>query len=395
MGTTETELAPGAHVAVLRKSRGWSQAKLARRAAVSVSLLSKIEVGDRALTPAVAAAVGQALGVSMDQVLGRAPITPTDEQRLNELRAAMRDYDLPDRQAVEEGRLSAAMSSAHELRNRFDVTRLLAVLPGLLRDATTHAHRANTPEAWMLLAEAYSIAYWLAARHRWMDMAELAVTRQRWAVEQQPNPLGAAVAARDRAGTYLNFGDIERGLTVVERAIADAQHTLDGTDRDLAVCLLNLRGMTLAGRLRDKREAVREAERHMQSAVTTSQGMTRPIDIHGLTVGPQNTFTHQLATYVDLGNPHAALDLTDNLDQALTGMPATRVAPTYVNTARAQLDIGDREGALTNLTAAWTIAPQMARIHPMGRELFRVLSSLHQRSNARLLSLSKLSGIPL
>ncbi|MFI1105052.1 hypothetical protein [Streptomyces melanogenes] len=103
----------------------------------------------------------------------------------------------------------------------------------------------------MIVAEAYSITYWLAARHRWMDMAELTVTRQRWAVEQQPNPLGAAVACRDRAGTYLNFRDIERGLTLVDRAIADAQQTLDSTDRDLAVCILNLRGITLAGRLRD------------------------------------------------------------------------------------------------------------------------------------------------
>ncbi|OAR22796.1 hypothetical protein A8W25_24805 [Streptomyces sp. ERV7] len=395
MGNTETELAPGAHVAVLRKARGWSQAKLARRAAVSVSLLSKIEIGDRALTPAVAAAVGQALGVSMDQVLGRAPITPTDEQHLEALRAAMRDYDLPDRQAVQEDLLSAALGQAHELRNRVDVTRLLAVLPPLLRDATTHAYRANTPAAWMIVAEAYSIAYWLAARHRWMDMAELAVTRQRWAVEQQPNPLGAAVACRDRAGTYLNFGDVERGLTLVDRAIADAQHTLDSTDRDLAVCLLNLRGMTLAGRLRDNREAVREAERHMQSAMATSQGMNRPLDVHGLTVGPQNVLAHRLATYVDLGKPHDALGLSDDLDQALTGMPATRVAPTHINAARAHLDLGNRNDALTHLTTAWTVAPQMARIHPMSRELFRVLSSLNQRSNAQLLTLSKLSGIPL
>ncbi|MFI1105053.1 hypothetical protein [Streptomyces melanogenes] len=45
------------------------------------------------------------------------------------LRAAMRDYDLPDRQAVAEDRLAAALEQAHQLRNRVDVTRLLAVLP--------------------------------------------------------------------------------------------------------------------------------------------------------------------------------------------------------------------------------------------------------------------------
>ncbi len=61
MGKT-TELAPGANLAALRKERGLTQRQLARLANISVSLLSKIEVGDRTLTPAVAADSGQAHG---------------------------------------------------------------------------------------------------------------------------------------------------------------------------------------------------------------------------------------------------------------------------------------------------------------------------------------------
>ncbi|WP_369384176.1 helix-turn-helix domain-containing protein [Streptomyces sp. cg36] len=390
-----TELAPGAHVAVLRKERGWSQAKLARKALVSVSLLSKIEIGDRALTPVVAASVGQAMGISMAEVMGKPFVRRGERRSLDALRSALRDYDLPGSAPVLEDKLSADLCTAEEYRKRVDVARLLVVLPQLLRDATAHAHQENTPEAWMVLAETYSIVYWIAARHRWMDMAELAVTRQRWATEQQPNPLGSAVAARDRAGTYLNFGDIERGLTVVDRAICAAQQSLSGTDRDIAMGILNLRGMTLAGRLKDKREARREAERHIRSALAASQGMPRELEAYGLTVGPQNTFAHRFATLIDLGKPRDALALTEDIPTAMAGMPPTRVAPTHINAARAQLDIGDRDGALTNLTLAWDIAPQMARIHPMGREVFRVLGSLHQRSNARLLRLSKLSGIRL
>jgi transcriptional regulator with XRE-family HTH domain len=40
---------PGLNVAILRKQRDMSQVKLARKAGISVSLLSKIEIGDRAL----------------------------------------------------------------------------------------------------------------------------------------------------------------------------------------------------------------------------------------------------------------------------------------------------------------------------------------------------------
>ncbi|MGW6529825.1 helix-turn-helix domain-containing protein [Streptomyces venezuelae] len=388
-----TDLAPGANLAALRKERGWSQAHLAKKANISVSLLSKIEVGDRTLTPAVAAAVGKPMGLSMAEVLGTAGVARRAEQPLADLRAAIRDYDLPGPGAIEESGLSADLGTVDRYRKKADVTKLLPMLPKLLRDATTHAHTANDPDAWMVLADVYSTVYWLSARHRWMDMAELAVTRQRWAVEQQPNPLGEAIAARDRAGTYLNFGDVERGLSLVDTAITKAQEALNGTDRDIAVCVLNLRGMTLAGRLKDKREAKREADRHIRSALDTAQGIGRELDVHGLTVGPQNVFTHQLATCVDLGRPREALTLTDDLSATLAGMPPTRVAPTYINAARAQLDTGDRDGALENLSIAWNVAPQFARIHPMGREVFRVLSSLHRRSNAELLRLSKLSGI--
>ncbi|WP_413796729.1 helix-turn-helix domain-containing protein [Streptomyces iranensis] len=64
---------PGANVAICRKARGFSQVALARRAGVSVSLLSKIEVGDRALTQGIAAALAQAMGLTLDELLGMPP----------------------------------------------------------------------------------------------------------------------------------------------------------------------------------------------------------------------------------------------------------------------------------------------------------------------------------
>ncbi|WP_406343461.1 helix-turn-helix domain-containing protein [Streptomyces sp. NBC_00648] len=389
-----TELAPGANLAALRKERGWSQAYLARKASVSVSLLSKIEVGDRALTPAVAAALSKPLGLTMAEVLGKAAVARDSGEHLAALRSAVRDYDLPAQHEVHGDRIATALETARRFRDDVQLTQLLAILPKLLRDATTLAHSANTVEAWAGLSDVYSIVYWIAARHRWMDMADLAVTRQRWAVEQRANPLGAAMAARDRAGAYLNGGDFEGGLTIVDRAITAAQSSLSGQDRAFAVGVLNLRGMTLAGRLRDKAEGKREAERHVASAAAAAEWFDRDWNRH-MIFGPQNTATHVLATRLDLGKPHEALSAAEDIDTVLDGLPPTRVASTRINMARAQLDVGDRDGALENLTLAWGVAPQMARIHPMGREVFRVVSSLHRRSNPELLRLSKLSGITL
>ncbi|NEW71851.1 transcriptional regulator, partial [Streptomyces rapamycinicus] len=46
-------------------------------------------------------------------------------------------------------------------------------------DATNYAHATQSPDAWTRVADAYSVVYWLAARHRWMHLAELAVMKQR------------------------------------------------------------------------------------------------------------------------------------------------------------------------------------------------------------------------
>ncbi|MEU9603654.1 helix-turn-helix transcriptional regulator [Streptomyces sp. NPDC048057] len=391
-----TGLAPGENLALLRKARCLTQKQLAQRANISLSLLAKIEVGDRTLTPAVAAVVGRAMGITMAEVMGKATVAETGAQSLTDLRAALRDYDVPGGTRLPEGQLGAEMALAHGFRKDVKVVQLLEALPGLLRNATTNALTANTDAAWAALCQVYSTVYWIAARYRWMDLAELAVARQRWAVEQRPTPLALAVAARDRAGTYLNFGDVERGLDVIDHAVSEAERALSGQARDTAVNVLTLRGMTLAGRLPDKKEARREAARHIRSAASSAEGLgSRDTWVLGLTVGPQNTVLHRLATYVDLGRPRDALELLDDLPAALEGLPATRVAPTYISVARAQLDIGDRDGALKHLGIAWDTAPQMARIHPMGREVFRVLSSLHRRANPTLTRMSKLSGIGL
>ncbi|SFD33492.1 MULTISPECIES: helix-turn-helix domain-containing protein [Streptomyces] len=389
----ETQLTPGANVKKLRKDRGLSQLQLARKANISVSLLSKIEVGDRTLTPSAAASLGRAMGVTMAEVQGRAPIAHDEEAVIADLRKAIRDFDLPRVKPPTLGEIHAELERVDQLRDTAKITKLMPMLPLLLKKATSLAHAENSEESWAALADVYGSVYWMAARHRWMDLAELAVSRQRWAAGQKHNPLSEAVAARDRAGTYLNFGDCEGGLMVVERAISRAERALSGEERDIAVGLLNLRGMTLAGRLPDDKEARREANRHIQSARHASQPFTNDFKVHGLTFGPRNTFVHNLATLTDLGRPKKALGLTDDLETATSGLPPLRIAHTYIAAARAQLDVGDVSASLDSLYRAWNTAPQLARLNPMWQEVLRVIDSTHKRANPQLAVLRQASGI--
>jgi len=387
MGTAGTG---GARVAELRKERDITQAALARRAGISVSLLSKIEIGDRTLTPGIAAAIARALQISLGALYGEAEVSRDQSGLLEDLRTAVRRYDIPDQAPVPEpAQLRSDLDHAITLRAQTDLAGLLRMLPNLLTRATTYAHAAKSQEGWALLADVYSLTYWLAARHRWMDLVEIAPTRQAWAAGQQRNPLVTAVGAQDRAGTFLNCGDFAAGLTVVDRAIMAAEAALSGPEKAFAAGLLHLRGMTLAGRLNDRTEA----QRHIRAAWTAAEEFSQGLRIHYQLFNPANIATHVLATEGDLGNPREVIRLAEELTSNDTTLPPARIGAVHINTARAQLDLADRDGAQTSLVQAWDISPQMAKIHPMALEVLRVLISLHRRSNPQLVKLAKQAGL--
>ncbi|WP_414169681.1 helix-turn-helix transcriptional regulator [Streptoverticillium reticulum] len=380
---------PGANVKVLRNERGWKQEELALRAGLSRPHVGKIERGERALTQGVAAALARAFGVSLEVVLGTTPVVGAEDS-LKALNAAIRRFDLPREPEATERKLKADLAEMVVIRGKADLGQVLLKLPGLVSGVTNHAHSAGTPEAWAMVAEAYSAVYWLAARHRWMTLADLAVTKQKLAA-QQAGPVSLAIAARDEAGVYLNHGEFEDGLAVVDRAITQVESgKTKGTGRSYALGILHLRGLTLAGRLRDHRTA----DLHIAKAWQLSEDFDTDANRLGIHFGPQNTAVHVIATSGDLRRHANAIEAMEEL--AASGrltLPATRTSPMHMNVARSKLALGDRDGALEDLEKAWALAPQMAKVHPTSQELLRVLTTLHKRSNPKLTRLAKRADI--
>lgn len=83
-----------------------------------------------------------------------------------------------------------------------------------------------------------------------------------------------------------------------------------------------------------------------------------------------------------------------DLMSSQTGLSPTRIVDVHTNTARAHLDLGDREGAQPSRVQAWTVAPRKATVHPMSRDVLRVLISLRRRSKPQLLTFAKQAGLP-
>src|SRR4051794_5488337 len=107
----ESTPAAGENIAVLRKARGMGQAKLAREAGISLSLLSKIELGTRAATPPVVAAVARALHVTTARIYGQPFMGPSEQaDLLNELRGAVRRHTLPRGDQSAPGALAEALT---------------------------------------------------------------------------------------------------------------------------------------------------------------------------------------------------------------------------------------------------------------------------------------------
>ncbi|MFF9434687.1 helix-turn-helix domain-containing protein [Streptomyces sp. NPDC014735] len=376
---------PGANVAARRKDLGLSQVALARRAGVSVSLLSKIEVGDRALSQGVGASLAQAMNLTLDELLGSSP-----EKDLGDLNWAIRRFDIPGDPPEHPENLQQEVDELNRLRWSTELSKVLLRAPSLLTRVTNHAHLSGEPKAWTLVADVYGVVYWLAARHRWMHLAELATMKQRVAASRA-DPIAAIVAARDEAGTFLNSGDFEGGLAVVDRAVVQTESILTGRDRAYGLGILHLRGLTLAGRLKDKQTA----SRHTAAAWRAAAEFSEDIAEHGIHFGAENTATHVISTASDMEQHHRATDAAENLLRGGMSLPATRVGPVYMNLGRSQLALGNLEGALESLENAWKAAPEMAAVHPTSLELARVLVSRHKRSNERLTKLVKRAGIAI
>ncbi|PRH77195.1 transcriptional regulator [Streptomyces solincola] len=382
---------PGANVKVERIKRGWQQDQLAARAGLSKSMLGKIERGERPLTQSTAAALAYALGISLDALLGQAPPPKGGEDSLRDLRTVMRRFDMAGGdEAARAPHLEADLAELFRLRGDADLAAVTRRLPVLLRRVQDRAHATGLPADWARVADVYSAVYWLAARHRWMTMAELAVVRQHQAAERASG-LARAVAARDEAGTFLNGGDFVGGLAVVDRGVVEAESAMKGRDRHVALGLLHLRGLTLAGRTGDKEAAAR----HEREARKAASHLDADVDVQGIHFGPENTLVHLVATWADLKEHGEALEVGERYLRDGPSLPATRIGPLHMNLARARLALRDREGAVDELAAAWKAAPQMARVHPTSQELSRVLVSLHRRSNPKITALARRAGIPL
>lgn len=381
----------GERIAAARKLRRMTQAQLAEAAAISVSLLRKIEQGYRPVTPGVWSSITRALGLQA--------ATGADEARsagsrvraaIPHIRRALDCYDLPDDGPIASlADLSAATEKATARRLAAHYTSLADTLPDLITELTRAAHGytgRDQETAFGLLALAYRAADAISDKFGYSDLSARTIELMRWAAARSGDSVLAEVAAYVRAETFFSNQLPAAGLRALDAASGSL--AAEGSREALAIYgSLHMRAGVLAACAGLPEAAAshlaegRNVSRHVPDAA-----------YRGTAFGPSSMRIHEVAAAAELGDCKAVLRKAAGWQPPPT-VPAERRSHYFIELARAQLWAGHRSDALASLCVARRIAPQHTRHNPRVRETTRTLTSLERHPSDTLLEFARWAGI--
>jgi len=374
----------GQAIALARKTRRLTQHELARRAAISVSLLRKIEQGRRPLTPGIRAALSAVLGtIPAGHHAEPAPGRITAALPL--LRDVMDCYDIPAGPAprpLPELRHAIATATAWRLASRY--SELAGLLPGLLSELTTAALTGTGHEqeqAYGLLALGYRAADAIADKRGCHDMSARAVELTRWAAGRSGDPQLGMMAAYVRAELFFTGTHPQAGLRTLDTIVGPAPSPRTAS-RLAMYGALHMRGAVLAARAGMPDEAADRMAEARAAALQVPDGI-----YHGTAFGPSSIRIHELAAAVESDDIARALHLTRRW-QPPPALPAERRSHFYIEAARAHRWAAHPDQATAALWQARRAAPQHTRCNPAVSETVQALIQGRRRPPEPLLQLA-------
>jgi transcriptional regulator with XRE-family HTH domain len=371
-----------------RTLAGWTQDKLARQAAVSVSLVRAVEQGRSPASPAFVSACSRALGVGVAELLEQ-PYQRTNKAE-HEVHAAIppirreltayRMEPLEDLHSRSLDEIARDVAKASKLRHLVNLLELGAGLPGLLTELRVAVYTLTGSErerAFGLLAEAYAAAGQVVYKLVYIDLASLTVERYEWAAAQSGDELSVLAGDYQRAGELIGTADWSSALQFLEKSRSRIESEIGQKNAPLLSIWgsLHLKSGLAAARAGKKDLA----DSHLAEARETACLIGMDRDDYRLCFGPTN---------VNIWSVGLAVEMMDGTE-AVKRAEKFRIPPTaqkeraghhFIDLARGYLIHGDRKAAFASLRQAKTIAPTQTRYHPMVHETIRVLAREEARS---------------
>ncbi|WP_427884675.1 helix-turn-helix domain-containing protein [Kribbella sp. GL6] len=389
----------GSRIARYRNLAGYTQREFADHSHLSLGSIRKVEQGERLPTYGFLNTAARTLAVTVEQLTGQPyPSRQRADARVHApiaaIRSIARAYDLPPEWRPLPRSLDAIARDVDQATNYRAAARYTALgemLPALLEELTASVHQLDgiaRRRAARLLASCYYMAYCLAARLGYLDLASILEERLQWASTQANDPLSIGLAQWTRANGFQVAKDYNTGLRLLEQSYDQLWDAVGSGPSSAAVTLLGsirLRQVTQASRARDEDATAH----HLGEARRLAERISGGVDgVHyHLTFGPVNTAVHDIAAQIELKHVDVAAERARALHLP-SSMPRTRRGHHLIDATRAFIAIGDHSAALVALQQARTVAPQQTRYHPMAREAVHVLASHHRRASEEVRALA-------
>lgn len=390
-----------------RVRNGLSQAQLADDARISLSLVRKIETGERAITQPTLTALARALHVDINELTGQ-PYDRYGDQpdrvhaAIPELRHVLTYWGLPPALDAPLRPLDQLVQDAERiarLRQRDKNIEVVEQLPPLLTEAVVRLHddhitepdRASLVDATVtLLHAAHSVTYKVG----YGDLSVIVEYELQRLADLVQHPVLSAFSAWARTTSLMRLGDYDRGLVLMDQARAVLEPLSDDGALRMSGAL-HLRSAILAARA--PRSSADTAYDHMREArrISFRLEVDTPGGWRDLAFGPSNVDIHDVATAVEAGDAQRALDIADRMhlpEATMVKTTPTRLGHHYIDLSRAQLGHGLYRKAEASLLRAFEVAPQQTRHHPMAHEVSDALLRVHNRANPQLAALRNKLG---
>lgn len=392
----------GGRIRAARKMRGFTVQQLAEKASISVSLLEKIERGDRTPNSARVTDLAKALRVGPERLHGQPYMNGAESEDgvqavVPDLRRLMLTYDSPE----DLGRnprplqvLATETEHVSQMRRDAQYAPMGPLLPGLLTELT-HVALDSTgrqrEQAFWWLARGYRAANSVAHKLGYQDLSITAIERVQWAASKSNDPLLEFMADYLRLGAMLRQGT----WTSATRLMIDLEGRIgritggryDDTSRGLLGSVVLKRAAALA-RERDPDGAMRAVEEAEEIADASG-------NVDGLyyetSFGPSNIKIHEVHALRELGNDELAVQRAGEFEPPAS-LPGERRSHHFIDLAAAQLTVGDREGSLTSLQKARQIAPNHTRFHPTVRHTAAALVRLDRANHDSVAGFARWTG---
>ncbi|MFD5975580.1 helix-turn-helix domain-containing protein [Streptomyces bacillaris] len=384
----------GARIKRLRLERHLTQRALSDLSQVPYSTLTKTEQGVLPASPHLIASVARALRVDVATVTGQPYVTELRADELDILiqpiREALDVYDLGADPDVTPRPLQLLQDDAEQLLvavRAGEIKQVASQLPGLIIEATTAAHTADTTEGWLLLASYYRTAYDVTSKLGYHDLATIGLSRMEWAAERGSDAVVGGMYRYMRALTYLRAGQYRTGDRLIRMGLTVLSQAEAGRERDVLTGQLHLGAAVMAGRAQNRDDA----DGHLDEADRIAQLTGDASGVHWLSFGPTNVAVHRVSVLAELDEYGQAAQIGRTVTLP-KDWPASRRSHHYAELARAQMWDGALDDAFQNLLRARRTAPQQARYHQTVRETYNGLEAAKRQLPESFLSFGSWLG---